>query len=396
MRMSFVIVIIFGLLALACDAYIYNMVRRTWPRRHWPRRLVLWSAVLLYAMMAVAVVMPWLSDADGTLCAMMWMLTVFISVYAAKFIFVIFALIARLPRLCKRRPWHGVTIAGGCLALLAFGLFWWGALINRFNLQVREVTVEIPSLPKSFDGLRIVQISDLHVGTYAGDASHLQMLVDTVNALHPDIILFTGDIVNRRSRELPPFIPVLSKLMAPMGVYAILGNHDFGDYTRWEGPDDQAADIATLEGYIADCGWKLLRNEHAWLRNGTDSIALVGVDNVGDPPFHVYGDLGKAYPTLADSVPKILLSHNPAHWCNSICDNPGINIALTLSGHTHAMQAELLNLSPAALRYRTWGGLYTDRTGAHTLYVNIGYGTVGMPARIGATPEITVITLKSK
>ena len=139
----------------------------------------------------------------------------------------------------------------------------------------------------------------------------------------------------------------------------------------------------------------MLNNSTEFIRRGNDSIALIGVENVGDPPFNTYGDLDEAYPTLDDPVVKILLSHNPAHWDDDIKDSPDKNIALTLSGHTHAMQMSAFGFSPASWRYPTWGGLYSDNDG-HQLYVNIGIGEVAIPARIGATPEITLITLRRK
>ena len=143
-------------------------------------------------------------------------------------------------------------------------------------------------------------------------------------------------------------------------------------------------------------GWQLLNNESRTLRRGNDSIVVIGVENIGDPPFPVYGDLDAAYPgDLDDPSFKILMSHNPAHWVEDIKDSPDKNIALTLAGHTHAMQVELFGLSPAAFRYDTWVGMYADTDSAHRLYVNIGLGEVGIPARIGATPEITQITLRS-
>ena len=141
---------------------------------------------------------------------------------------------------------------------------------------------------------------------------------------------------------------------------------------------------------------RLLLNEHDYLRCGHDSIAIIGVENVGDPPFTVYGDLKASYPDLADSKTKLLLTHNPAHWDMEVADNPDINIALALAGHTHAMQTTIFGWSPAALRYRHWGGLYADSRGRSLLYVNIGDGTVGMPMRLGATPEVTLITLHRK
>lgn len=143
-------------------------------------------------------------------------------------------------------------------------------------------------------------------------------------------------------------------------------------------------------------GWRLLLNESETLKNKGDSIVIIGVENIGDPPFKCYGSLSKSYPAASDSIVKILLSHNPAHWVDSIADNPGNNIALTLSGHTHAMQIELFGLSPATFKYKTWGGLYHDTSGQRKLYVNIGSGTVGLPMRFGATPEITLITLRKQ
>ena len=141
-------------------------------------------------------------------------------------------------------------------------------------------------------------------------------------------------------------------------------------------------------------GWRLLLNETVMLRNNGDSLALIGVENIGDPPFKVYGSLDRAYPNHSDSVAKILLTHNPAHWVDSISDHDNVRVPLSLSGHTHAMQMEILGWSPAKYRYPTWGGMYSDSDKKHQLYVNIGSGTVGFPSRIGATPEITLITLK--
>ena len=179
-----------------------------------------------------------------------------------------------------------------------------------------------------------------------------------------------------------------------MGVYAILGNHDYGDYFNWPAPQIKQANMQLLYDLYKQTGIRLLRNETVWLRRGADSLALIGVENIGEPPFTTYGSLRRAYPNLSDSIPKVLLSHNPRHWTDSIATDPAANVALTLSGHTHAMQIEIGKWSPSAWRYDTWGGMYTDD--AHRqLYVNIGAGTVGMPMRIGATPEITVITLHS-
>lgn len=191
-----------------------------------------------------------------------------------------------------------------------------------------------------------------------------------------------------------PHLEPLSRLDADFGVYSILGNHDYGDYSTWESEAAKQADVDALVAAQRSIGWDVLLNEHRIIHCGPDSIALIGVENVGDPPFKIYGSLADSYPNLSDPLTKILLTHNPAHWNQEIENNDSAKVALTLSGHTHAMQMEILGYSPAVFRYSNWGGLYHDAKGKHPLYVNIGTGTVGLPMRLGATPEITVLKLK--
>lgn len=357
------------------------------------KSICLWSSVVLAAVLVAAICWPKKSGDNDELLGLMWVLFGYFSIYIPKYVYVIFDLLASVPKLLHRHRLKWLSATGIGAGVIVFGLMWWGALINRYRIQVNEVTVSIPTLPKSFSGLKIAQISDLHVGTYGHDTTFVAKLVERVNSLHPDMIVFTGDIVNRRSDELIPFAEVLSHLEAPMGVYSILGNHDYGDYYVWPSENDKADNLQLLKDTQRRMGWKMLNNTTEMLHNGNDSIALIGVENVGDPPFHCYGNLDTAYPgDLEDPTVKILLSHNPAHWTSDICDAPDKNIALTLSGHTHAMQMELFGVSPAAMRYPTWGGRYSDEAG-QTLYVNIGTGEVAIPARIGATPEITLLTI---
>ncbi len=224
----------------------------------------------------------------------------------------------------------------------------------------------------------------------------MSRLVDHINSLDPDLIVFTGDIVNRKTDEITPFVEVLGRLHAPDGVIAILGNHDYGDYMTWPSDEAKRENMQMLYDTYDTAGINLLLNQTEWIRRGNDSIAIIGVENIGDPPFPIYGSLSKAYPIPGDSTTKILLSHNPAHWVDSISGNDKARIQLTLAGHTHAMQIEMFGISPAALRYKTWGGLYADSHERHQLYVNIGAGTVGMPMRLGATPEVTLLTLRRR
>ncbi len=375
------------------DFLLYHIIKNSKHNRPWAK-LQLWSAVLLAVYMIVIFIMPKRNGSDAQLLTVMWSLYAYISVYVPKYIYLIFRILSRLPKLWKKKPSKIVSSTGGVLAVVVFVLMWWGALINRFNIQVCEVEIPVANLPAPFDGLRIAQISDLHVGTYGHDDSFVRELVDSVNALHPDIIVFTGDMVNRKSEEFRPFISAISKLKAPLGVYSIMGNHDYGDYSDWPSTEAKDADVEALKSMQGKANLKMLNNKTAWIRIDSDSIALIGVENIGDPPFKIYGDLNAAYPNLKDRNVKILLTHNPAHWENDI-ENQDTNIALSLAGHTHAMQMELFGLSPAAFRYDKWGGLYSDSKGQY-LYVNIGAGAVGLPYRIGATPEITLFTLKKE
>ena len=392
MRLPVIAMLILIVANLLVDTYIYIVLRKRCESRT-PALIQLISAIALYIYLVVTVSLPRNSGSDSTLVAVMWLLFGYLTVYTAKYIFVLFDLFSFLPLLFRRKRSRAVSWIAGFLAVTVFLGMWWGALVNRYRIQVREVDIEIPDLPKAFEGYRIVQFSDMHTGTYRNDTSFVSKTVDAINALDPDLIVFTGDIVNRRTDELEPFVTVFSRLEAPDGVYSILGNHDYGDYSSWATPADKEDNMRRMYELQDTMGWNMLNNAHVFLHRDNDSIALIGVENVGDPPFKCYGSLDKAYPTPGDSVAKILLSHNPAHWLDSIAPARDIDIDLTLSGHTHAMQIEVLGLSPAAFRYPAWGGLYGSS--GRQLYVNIGMGTVGIPMRLGATPELTVITLHS-
>lgn len=393
MRIPYLGLIVILILNLGVDWYIFRFLHSEFRRRIWSK-IQLWSALILAAGILALFFFPVRSTSDTAMQTLMWCIFAYISVYLPKYIFVIFDCMARLPMLWHRRRLKWLTRFGTLIGAIIFIALWWGALINRYNINERDINIDVEGLPSAFNGFRIVQISDLHVGSYGQNDRFLRKLVEKIDELQPDIIFFTGDIVNRHTDELEPFTRVLSGLKARYGVYSVLGNHDYGDYYEWPDTAMRTANNNRLAELQKEMGWQLLLNSHDIIRIGSDSIAVVGVENIGDPPFHVYGNLESAYPNLSDSVTKILLSHNPAHWVADIADSDK-NIALTLSGHTHAMQITVFGWSPSSLRYRTWGGLYTDKTGRHSLYVNIGTGTVGFPARIGATPEVTLITLHS-
>lgn len=395
MRLPLLTVIILALLNTATDLYIYKVLRSRCRNPIWSRIQAVSAVVLLLVLLGIAL-SPYRTGSDSWLLATMWLLFSYISVYLAKYIFVVFDLIASLPRL-----WHGKRInllnwTGIGLGAICFVLMWWGALVNRFQLQVTEREVFIPDLPEAFDGYRIIQFSDLHTGTFGNDTTFTAKLTDRINSLDGDLIVFTGDIVNRRSEELVPHMSTLSRLHAPDGVLSILGNHDYGDYySAWESDAAKANDVMQLKAMEHDMGWTMLNDSSVTVHHNGDSIVVLGVENIGDPPFRIYGSMERAWRTAPKADTYILLTHNPAHWDGDISVNPAYPIDLTLSGHTHAMQMEAFGLSPASSVYPHWGGLYRVANGRQ-LNVNIGSGTVGMPMRVGATPEITVLILRRK
>lgn len=398
------------LMSLVVDVYIFFDIRSFAARAR--RHLYCWiygvSCVLCWALAIVALNMP-IRSPEASILPVMWMLFTYLSIYIPKFIYALISIVGRIVNAIRRKRSRGGAVTGAVVAVLTFCVMWWGVIFTRRDIEVNNVELYSDKLPASFDGFRVTQFSDAHVGTWGNDTTFISQLVDSLNAQEADVIVFTGDIVNRQSSELDPFIPVLKRLHAPHGVYAIFGNHDYAGYVDWPGGGDANEDVAKLAAKIEGMGWKLLANKTDFIRSGNDSIVMIGVENWGEPPFNTLGDLGKSYPDslgkhrgLNDDMYKILLTHNPQHWKMVATDIS--NIDLSLSGHTHAMQMMLeagdWKWSPSVYRYPEWGGLYkaTAKDGnPMNLYVNIGVGEVGFPARIGAArPEITNIVLHTK
>ncbi|MDE7190461.1 MAG: metallophosphoesterase [Muribaculaceae bacterium] len=404
MRLPVIVIVLLFVLSIAIDWYIHSDIRYfSRKESRWPRIYAI-SSVACWIFLVVTVCLPRRSESDSIM-AVMWMLYSYLTVYAAKLVYVICSLVGRLLSIGKPKRFASGLWAGVPLGALTFVCMWWGVLVTRHQIETNYVDVYSPKLPYAFEGYRVAQVSDMHVGTWGNDTTFISKLVDAVNAQQADLIVFTGDVVNRKTEELRPFLSVLSRLHAPDGVFSILGNHDYGDYVDWNNEDDHTANNQQLWEWEKDMGWTLLNNDYVLLKRNDEHIALIGVENWGEPPFHVYGDLDKAYPapgdtaaSLNDNRYKLLLSHNPEHW-NQIVSHD-TNIDLTLSGHTHAMQFMLRfgkwKWSPSQYRYEQWGGLYErlNKNGEPvSVYVNIGSGEVAMPFRIGATPEITVLTL---
>jgi predicted MPP superfamily phosphohydrolase len=284
--------------------------------------------------------------------------------------------------------------AGLLIAAIPFFSIIWGIWKGRYNFKVTKLTLTFSDLPAAFDGTKILQISDFHIGSFSGNPEMVEKAIDLINRQKADYILFTGDLVNNIAREVEEFIPLLQKLQATIGKYSILGNHDYGEYYQWTSKAQLQKNMQDLFDHHKEIDFRLLRNEAVRLQKEGQEIALIGVENWGNPPFPQYGDLTKAMETVKDVDFKILMSHDPSHWDARVLNKTDIN--LTLSGHTHGMQFAIRipgwRWSPVKMKYPRWGGLYTE--GKQHLYVNIGIGYIAFPGRVGTPPEITVIELK--
>jgi len=293
---------------------------------------------------------------------------------------------------------------GEALALAPVGVMGYAFLKGRYRFQVEEVELRFPHLPIAFDGLRLLQISDLHSGSFYFRPARLEPAWELIQKARADVLCFTGDWVNVYAEELEPFVGVLSELSAPLGKWATLGNHDYGDYARWNSPAEKTQNHHHLLHLIEQAGFTLLQDTAISFGVGEEALYLVGTGNWGYwNRRQRYGDIGKAWRDVPENAFTILLTHDPTHWEYQVSGK--YPAALTLSGHTHGLQIGIpVNgryWSPASWLYRYWAGLYEGPLGqadGHTfptyLYVNRGLGYIGLPARFGVWPEITLIRLR--
>src|SRR5450631_4805931 len=284
--------------------------------------------------------------------------------------------------------WLGVGIGGSLISTLVYGFS------NKYNYQVRRVPLNFSNLPEAFRGLKIVQISDIHSGSFDNKKA-VEKGVQEILDLKPDLILFTGDLINDRATEMMDYVDTFGRLKAPMGVYSTLGNHDYGEYVKWPTKAARDQNIEDLKNLETGMGWRLLMNEHVVLEKEGQQIALIGIENwSAKARFPKYGKMWEAYPGAEKYPFKILMSHDPSHWDAEVRPKYG-DIDLTLSGHTHGMQFGIdipgFKWSPVKYVYKQWAGLYEE--GRQKLYVNRGYGFIAYPVRVGILPEITLIEL---
>lgn len=284
--------------------------------------------------------------------------------------------------------WLGLALGGGLFGTLVYGFG------NKYRYQLTRIKLNYPNLPAAFKGLRIVHISDIHSGSFT-DKKAVEKGVEKILKEQPDLILFTGDLVNDRSDEMNDYMDLFSRLKAPMGVFSTLGNHDYGDYVRWDSEAAKATNLERLKTIHAELGWRLLMNEHIVLEKEQSAIAILGIENwSAKGRFPKYGRMEDAYKGTEHYPFKILLSHDPSHWDAEVRTRYR-DVDLMLAGHTHGMQFGLeipgFKWSPVQYMYKQWAGLYEE--GMQKLYVNRGYGFIGYPGRVGILPEITLIEL---
>lgn len=410
-----VVFIIPAILFLLVDLYVYQGLKTLTHRfslrwklpvhiLHW---LITGTTFLIFSGMIVYPFTQWPNELK------IYVFAAFFIVYIPKLVYLVFLLGDDLSRgiklLLKSLPGtrktgnrgkkiprsEFINRAGVLLAGAPFVSLIYGVTKGGYQYRVREKTIFHPDLPAAFRGLKIIQLSDFHLGSFTS-TSPLKKAIRLALNQNPDIIFFTGDLVNYETRETEGFLDVLSDIKAPLGVYSILGNHDYGDYRRWPSQQAKTANLQAMIETHRKLKWHLLRNKNKILKKKEESIAILGVENwSGYSRFVRYGDLENAYQGTSHIPYKILLSHDPSHW-NTEVSNKFKDINLTLSGHTHGMQFGIeipgIKWSPAKYFYPQWAGLY--QKGKQQIYVNRGLGFIGYPGRVGISPEITVINLE--
>lgn len=326
----------------------------------------------------------------------MWMYFFFMLIYIPKVIHIIFYFLDHVYIKIFKHDNVYFDITRIIVSIISVIILLVGAYITPRNFEVVTVALPIRNLPPAFDGYKIVLLSDIHLGSWNKRFDKLNPVIKLVNEQNPDIIIFSGDMVNNFASEAQGWQPYFLELKAKSGKYAVLGNHDYGDYTEWNTYNDRLQNRRQIKQYIRDFGFQLLLNENVYLKKGRDSLLLAGVENWGKSIRFRYSDLNKALAGSRPNTPQILIAHDPTQFDAEIAGKK--DVVLTLSGHTHAAQLGIkignYLFSPASLVFKYWAGLY-DVNGQY-IYVNRGIGHIGLPMHIGVRPEITTIILKKK
>lgn len=405
---------VFILVMLLIDWYVFQAVRHVSQGAASKTRLLIFGFYWVLTVLSVAVFMfgPTLNVNQWPKTVRIYVFAILIGVFIAKFIASSIFLLDDLRRLLHWgggtlyyrfvqnetfssstitrstfMSWLGLGLGSGLFGTLLLGFG------NKYRYKLQEMSLSFNDLPEAFRGLRIIHISDIHSGSFT-DKRAVEKGIDLILEKKPDLILFTGDLVNDRAEEMRDFKDSFARLKAPMGVYSTLGNHDYGDYAKWPSTEAKKENLEQLKKIHAEMGWRLLMNEHVVMEKNDQRIALLGIENwSAKSNFPKYGSLPVAYQGSEQIPFKILMSHDPSHWDAEVRNYKDIH--LTLSGHTHGMQfgveIPMFRWSPVQYVYKQWAGLYEE--GHQKLYVNRGFGFIGYPGRVGILPEITLIEL---
>lgn len=409
---------IFMVLLFFADLYLWTSVsKQIFSYRKWLKSifvLIYWLPLLMVVgLMTSSVFVPITEWNDQFRTLLFGFILVF---YVAKLLPVIFLILADIVRVIdkifslfnkaerekieeegisrsKFLQYLGYISGGLVLGTMFTGMFKW-----VYDFKVFEHKIKLPNLPADFEGIKIVQISDIHLGSW-NLVKPLEQAVEKINNLEADLILFTGDLVNFSTKEAYRFEETLAKLKAKRGIYATLGNHDYGDYINWSSEAEKEKNLLDLYDFFDRIGWKLLKNENEIFESESGNLALIGVENWGaNPRFPKHGDIDLALKGTEDAAVRLLMTHDPSHW-DEIIVPKNYPIDLSMSGHTHGFQFGIetpgFKWSPVKWLYKHWAGLYQDEQSGRYLYVNRGLGVIGYPGRIGILPEITKFELVS-
>lgn len=415
MKYRIMTLVIFLAIFILIDLYVFQAVLNV--SKSWP---LPWKELLRYGFWVPTVLcvmaLFWWTFADPyTISAGMrnWILTGLFATYFSKIFGVFFLLIDDTQRLVRwvakyytkdtatpATPGEVISRsqflsqAAMVATAIPFGAMAYGIISGAHDYRVRRTTIKLPNLPKAFDGFRIAQVSDIHSGSFFNKVA-VKGGVEMVLNEKPDAIFFTGDLVNNEASEVKDYIDVFNKLKAPLGVYSVTGNHDYGDYKNWGTKEAKAQNFKDLMEAHRLLGFDLLMNENRIIDQGGEKLSIIGIENWGAGRWTKYGKLEEAYKGTEEAATKILLSHDPSHWDAQVRPNFK-DIDLMLAGHTHGFQFGVevggFKWSPSQYAYKQWAGLYKEDD--QYLYVNRGFGYLGYPGRVGMPPEITIIELK--
>jgi len=404
--------IIIFLIIIAIDIYFYQAIvtvlKNSTPAKKSYGFYIYWTiSILSYLLIATAIIV---GQHNIPKFMRVYVFAFFVIISISKLVGVVFLLADDVVRLFRwvftylpnNNRTHSVSrlqflsTVSLVIAAIPFASLIWGMVKGAYDYQVKKIALKIKNLPPEFEGFKIVQISDLHTGSFS-ETTHLNKAFDMILEQKPDVIFFTGDLVNDRADETIGFEEIYKKLKAPHGVFSTFGNHDYGDYVQWDTPSHKAANLEQLKQVHANVGWKLLMNENHIIERNNKKLAIIGIENWGaNLRFPKYGKMAEAVVGTHDAQVKLLLSHDPSHWEAEV-QKAYPSIDVMFSGHTHGMQFGIeipgFKWSPIQYFYKQWAGLYKNKN--QQLYVNRGLGFLGYPGRVGILPEISVFELSN-